>query len=193
MTWTEIISAILGLACVFLAGRNSKYNFYVGYVYCAFLTLLFWHQSLWSAVALQPVSLIINACGHYRWTHPKDEERSAKDRKKLRVGRITKEQWPGLVLILCVFAAAWAMFLDKYTSDPLPWLDSFVLWLTLFAQLLSAWKCWECWIVWLVVNVANMALYFSAGLYIMPIVSALYLANGIWSLITWRRMYKKNE
>ena len=41
MTWVEIISAVLGLSCVFLAGRNSKYNFYVGYVYNIFLFVLF--------------------------------------------------------------------------------------------------------------------------------------------------------
>ncbi|MBQ3941421.1 MAG: nicotinamide mononucleotide transporter, partial [Bacteroidales bacterium] len=54
-------------------------------------------------------------------------------------------------------------------------------------------KYWECWIVWLVVNVANIVLYISSGLYVMPIVSALYLANGIWSLIGWRRKYSQNE
>ena len=41
MTWVEIVSAVLGLSCVFLAGRNSKYNFYVGYVYNVFLFVLF--------------------------------------------------------------------------------------------------------------------------------------------------------
>ena len=65
--------------------------------------------------------------------------------------------------------------------------------LTLTAQFLSARKYWECWIVWLVVNVANIVLYISSGLYVMPIVSALYLANGIWSLIGWRRKYSQNE
>ena len=37
MSWIEIISAVLGLTCVFLAGRNSKYNFWVGYVYNEYL------------------------------------------------------------------------------------------------------------------------------------------------------------
>ena len=29
----DLITSILGLTCVFLAGRNSKYNFWVGYLY----------------------------------------------------------------------------------------------------------------------------------------------------------------
>lgn len=201
MSIIEIISALLGLSCVFLAGRNSKYNFYVGYAYTAFLFCLFLREHLYAAMLLQPISLGINAYGHYRWTHPKAEERSSADERKLKVGGITREQWPGLILIVCVFGAAWAMLLEwlptrwpsVFQPDPQPWLDSYILIVTLFAQYLSAQKCWECWIVWLIVNVANMILYFSAGLYLMPIVSFLYLANGIWSLISWKKKFKHNE
>ena len=201
MTWIEIISAVLGLTCVFLAGRNSKYNFWVGYAYNVFLFILFWRQHLYSAMLLQPVSFAINAFGHWRWTHPKAEERSAADESRLKVGRITKEQWPGLILIVCVFGAAWAMCLDwlpvkwpdVFQVDPSPWLDSYLLMFTLLAQYLSAQKCWECWIVWLVVNAANIVLYITSGLYLMPIVSGLYLANGIWSLVSWKKLFNKNE
>jgi len=123
------------------------------------------------------------------------------DGDRLKVGHIRREEWPGLILIVCVFGAVWAMCLDwlpvKWPSvfqpDPSPWLDSYLLMFTLLAQYLSAQKCWECWIVWLIVNAANIVLYISSGLYLMPVVSLLYLANGIWSLISWKKMYNKNE
>ena len=150
---------------------------------------------------LQPVSFAINAFGHWRWTHPKADERSASDESRLKVGHLTREQWPGLVLLVCVFGAVWAMCLDwlpvkwpgVFQVDPSPWLDSYLLMLTLLAQYLSAQKCWECWIVWLVVNAANIVLYIISGLYLMPIVSGLYLANGIWSLISWKKLFNKHE
>lgn len=192
MSWVEIISALLGLSCVFLAGRNSKYNFYIGYVYNIFLFVLFLHNHLYSAMILQPVSFAINAFGHYRWTHPKDNEQSASDSGRLKVSRLNKNQWFGLVLIVCVLGAVWAKVLES-TSDPMPWLDSYILMFTLLAQYLSAQKCWECWIVWLVVNIANVVLYISSGLYVMPVVSVLYIANGVWSLVSWKKLYDKNE
>ena len=49
------------------------------------------------------------------------------------------------------------------------------------------------WIVWLVVNVANIVLYISAGLYVMPVVSLLYIANGVWSLVSWRKKFETEE
>ena len=194
MTWVEIISAVLGLSCVFLAGRNSKYNFYVGYVYNAFLFVLFLHQHLYSAMILQPISLAINAYGHWRWTHPKEDERSVADSGRLKVGNIPPRHIALYMLAVLGAAVAWAFVLKFVFNDPAnPCLDSLMLMLTLCAQYLSARKYWECWIVWLLVNVGNATLYILSGLYIMPVVSALYIANGVWSLVSWRKMYKNNE
>lgn len=194
MTWVEIVSAVLGLSCVFLAGRNSKYNFYVGYVYNIFLFVLFMHQHLYSAMVLQPVSFIINAYGHYRWTHPRDDERSAADSTRLKVGNVAAGRIPLYVLAVLAATTAWSLVLKFVFVDPTnPYLDSLMLMLTLCAQYMSARKYWECWIVWLLVNVGNATLYILSGLYIMPVVSALYIANGIWSLVSWRKMYKNNE
>ena len=194
MTWVEIVSAALGLSCVFLAGRNSKYNFYVGYVYNVFLFVLFMHQHLYSAMILQPISLIINAYGHWRWTHPREEERSAADNSRLKVGNIPPRHLALYVLAVLGASVAWAFVLKFVFDDPAnPYLDSLMLMLTLCAQYLSARKYWECWIVWLLVNIGNATLYILSGLYIMPVVSALYIANGVWSLVSWRKMYKNNE
>ena len=194
MTWVEIVSAVLGLSCVFLAGRNSKYNFYVGYVYNVFLFVLFMHQHLYSAMILQPISLIINAYGHWRWTHPREEERSAADNSRLKVGNIPPRHLALYVLAVLGASVAWAFVLKFVFDDPAnPYLDSLMLILTLCAQYLSARKYWECWIVWLLVNIGNATLYILSGLYIMPVVSALYIANGVWSLVSWRKMYKNNE
>lgn len=194
MSWVEIISAVLGLSCVFLAGRNSKYNFYVGYVYNAFLFALFLHQHLYSAMILQPISLAINAYGHYRWTHPKENERSASDSGRLKVGNIGKGRIAMYILVVLVAATVWSFVLKYAFNDPAnPYLDSLMLMLTLCAQYLSARKYWECWIVWLLVNIGNATLYILSGLYLMPVVSALYIANGVWSLVSWRKMYKNNE
>ena len=110
--------------------------------------------------------------------------------------------WCVALTVVVAAGAAWGYVLSKlgtvwgkgiFSPDPTPWLDSFVLMLTLLAQFLSAQKKWDCWIVWLVVNIANITLYLSAGLVFMPIVSALYLINGLWSLWTWFKLYKEGK
>ncbi len=187
----DLLSAVFGLTTVFLAGRNSRYNFYVGYMYTALLFLMFWQKNLYANLILQPISLGINIMGQYRWSHPKKEEESSEKAGELKVSMLT---WPYrvmIVILVLVLALVYGWLMSR-TNNPLPYLDCCVTVLILTAQTLSAMKKWDCWIAWLFVNIANLTLYLKAGLVFMPIVSGLYLVNGIWSLFTWYKLYRKN-
>ncbi len=207
MEWTEIIlftlagkpvllvdllSSLLGLTCVFLAGRNSKYNFWVGYLYTAALFFLFWSRNLYANLLLQPISLAINVLGHWRWTHPKESERSSDDANKLKVSMLSWRDRGFVVAAILVVALVWGWAMDSlFPADPHPYLDCCVTVLILTAQLLSALKKWDCWIAWLLVNVTQIILHISVGNVFMPIVCALYLVNGLWSLWSWWRLYQR--
>ena len=190
----DLITSLLGLTCVFLAGRNSKYNFWVGYFYTTALFFMFWNKNLYASLLLQPISLAINIMGHYRWTHPKKEEESSADASALKVSMLS---WAGRAFAIgsvFLIAGLWGWTLDTlFPLNPHPYLDSCVTVLILVAQFLSAQKKWDCWIAWLLVNITQIALHISVGHVFMPIVCALYLANGIWSLISWKKTYSRGE
>ena len=197
----DMLSAGFGLTTVFLAGRNRKSNFYVGYVYTALLFVMFWQKNLYANLILQPISLCINIMGQYRWSHPKKGEESASGTGDLKVSMLTWPQRGMIVALVLVLALGWGWlmsmmgtrwFVGYFPANPLPYLDCCVTVLILTAQTLSALKKWDCWIAWLFVNIANLTLYLKAGLVFMPVVSCLYLVNGVWSLITWYKLYIKN-
>ncbi|MBR4740787.1 MAG: nicotinamide mononucleotide transporter [Bacteroidales bacterium] len=193
MNWIDLICSVLGLTCVFLAGRNSKYNFWVGYLYTAALFILFWKQNLLANLLLQPVSLAINILGHYRWTHPREEERSLEKNNELKVSMLTWPQRGLAVGSVLLVALVWGVLLDRlYPADPHPYLDCCVTVLILMAQLLSAMKKWDCWVAWLLVNCTQIALHLTVGNYFMSAVSGLYLINGLWSLWSWLKLYRRN-
>ena len=187
----DLLSAVFGLTTVFLAGRNRKSNFYVGYAYTALLFFMFWQKNLYANLILQPISLGINIMGQYRWSHPKKSEESAQNNGELKVSMLTWPQRGLIVVLVLVLASVWGWLMSR-TSNPRPYLDCCVTALILTAQTLSALKKWDCWVAWLFVNIANLTLYLKAGLVFMPIVSCLYLVNGIWSLFTWYKLYRKN-
>lgn len=188
----DIITSVLGLTCVFLAGRNSKYNFWVGYFYTTALFFMFWNKNLYASLLLQPVSLAINILGHWRWTHPKADEKSSEDSSALKVSMLSWQERALSVLSVFIIAGVWGWLLDTlFPADPHPYLDSCVTVLILVAQFLSALKKWDCWFAWLAVNVTQIILHISVGHVFMPIVCALYLVNGIWSLLTWIKLYRK--
>ncbi|MBR4775775.1 MAG: nicotinamide mononucleotide transporter [Bacteroidales bacterium] len=190
-SWIDIVASVLGLTTVVLAGRNSKYNFWVGYLYTVALFFLFLSENLYASLLLQPISLGINVLGHYRWTHPHQGEESSQDAKALKVSMLS---WPERILCLAsvvVIAGVWGWTLDRqFPADPLPYLDPCVTVLILLAQLLSALKKWDCWVVWLLVNITNMALHISMDNIFMSIAYGLYLVNGLWSLASWMKLYK---
>ena len=107
----DLLSAVFGLTVVFLAGRNSKYNFYVGYLYTALLFFMFWQKHLYANLILQPISLGINILGQYRWSHPrKGEETSSGDLK------VTMLSWPwrsGVVALVLIMALVWGWLMSQ--------------------------------------------------------------------------------
>ena len=187
-TVLDIVCSVLGLTTVILAGRNSKYNFWVGYFYTAALFVMFMTKNLYASLLLQPISLSINILGHYRWTHPRENEKASDD--SLKVSMLS---WPERIISIgavIIVAFAWGWTLDKlFPTDPHPYLDCLVTVLILLAQLLSALKKWHCWVAWLLVNVTQLILHISVGNVFMPIVCGIYLANGIWSLVSWKKLY----
>jgi nicotinamide mononucleotide transporter len=191
-SWIDLISSLLGLTCVFLAGRGSKYNFWVGYLYTAALFFLFLQKNLLASLLLQPVSLGINILGHYRWTHPKAGEVSSEKTGELKVSMLNWYERVLTVAIVLVVAALWGWLLQRlFPADPHPYLDSCVTILILVAQFLSAQKKWDCWVAWIIVNITQLILHLSVGNIFMPIVSALYLVNSIVSLYNWEKMYRR--
>lgn len=190
--WLDLVCSLLGLTCVFLAGRGSKYNFWVGYLYTAALFFLFLQKDLMASLLLQPVSLGINILGHYRWTHPKEGEMSSEKAGELKVTMLSWFERILAVAVVLVVAALWGGLLQRlYPADPHPYLDSCVTMLILVAQYLSAQKKWDCWVAWILVNITQLVLHLSVGNLFMPIVSALYLVNGIVSLVNWEKMYRR--
>ncbi len=187
VTLIDLVCSVLGLTCVFLAGRGSKANFWVGYLYTIALFALFWHKNLLAMLMLQPVSLCINIIGHYRWTHPKQQETTVNG--ELKVSYLSWLQRGFWLLAVVVMAFGWGILLDRlFPADPHPYLDSLVTVLILVAQYLSAQKKWDCWVVWLLVNVTQLVLHLSVGNYAMCLVSALYLFNGVASLFHWKKI-----
>ena len=192
MDWIDLITSVLGLSCVFLAGRGSKYNFWVGYLYTAALFLMFWNKQLYASLLLQPISLAINVMGHYRWTPPRTEEESSEDSKKLKVTMLSWTERLFAAASVFIIAGLWGWILDSlFPGDPHPYLDSCVTVLILVAQYLSAQKKWDCWVAWLLVNICQLALHLSVGQIFMPVVCTLYLINGVASLAKWMKLYRK--
>lgn len=189
----ELLAVIAGLSCVFLATRGKVLNFWMGYLYNILLFFMFMQKHLYSSMLIQPVSFVINFFGHYRWTHPGENEKDKKE--QLKVSLLTSKQRVVLLGIVAVFTVCWGFFLSKlnilwpdlFPMARQPFLDAFVTAFILLAQYLSAQKKLDCWAAWLVVNVTNIILYVKAGLAFMPLVGVAYIILAFFGFAMWRK------
>lgn len=193
VSFLELIAVFAGLSCVFLATRGKVLNFWMGYLYNILLFFMFMQKHLYSSMLIQPVSFIINFFGHYRWTHPGDNEKDKK--KQLKVTLLTNKERLMFLGIIALFTILWGFFLsrvhlfwpDFFPMARQPFLDAFVTGFILLAQYLSAQKKLDCWGAWMVVNGTNITLYVKAGLAFMPLVCAGYIILAFFGFAMWRK------
>ncbi len=196
VSYLELFSVIAGLTCVFLAVRAKTLNFYIGYLYNILLFTLFFQKNLYSSMMLQPISLVINAIGHYRWTHPSVSEENKKH--ELKITLLSNQQRVLILAILAGLTLGWGFAMAHVNTwmpwpvipSRLPYLDAFVVMTILTAQWLSAQKKLDCWAAWMTVNVMNVTLYTMRGLVFMPFLSATYIVMASFGFRIWYRKYK---
>jgi nicotinamide mononucleotide transporter len=199
VSYLEALTVIAGLSCVFLAVRAKVFNFYIGYIYSILLFILFFQKNLYSSMMLQPISLVINFVGHYRWTHPHKNEENKKH--ELKITLLTNQQRILILAILAGLTLGWGFAMAHINlwmpwpviPSRLPYLDAFVVMTILTAQWLSAQKKLDCWAAWMTINVTNVTLYTLRGLVFMPFVSAAYMVMAFFGARIWYKKYKSDN
>lgn len=196
VTLVEMLSVAFGFTCVILAAREKVANFWVGYFYNIFLFVLFLHTRLYFSAALQPVSFVIAAVGHYKWTHPTQER--ANRNKQLKISTLTARQ--RIIVPLAVLSVAaflgWAMqgagekWPESFPPAQYPYIDACVTVLFLVSAYLSAHKKLECWISWITADIIQIVLYLLSGLVFMPLVCFGYTTISAIGLASWHHKMK---
>jgi nicotinamide mononucleotide transporter len=145
---------------------------------------------------VQPVSLVINMFGHYRWTHPRKEEENRRHQLKITV--LPAQQRVNILLALVALTVLWGFAMSQLSTwmpwvfkpAQLPYIDALVMMSILTAQLLAAQKKLDTWGAWTIVNITNITLYLLRGLVFMPFVSAAYMVMAVFGFKIWYKKYK---
>lgn len=196
VTLVEMLSVAFGFSCVILAASEKVANFWVGYFYNIFLFILFLHTRLYFSAALQPISFVIAAVGHYRWTHPSAERANRKNRLKISTLSLSERVIVPLIVLCAAAILGWAMrgagarWPESFPPAQYPYIDAFVTVLFLVSAYLSANKKIECWVAWITADIIQIVLYLLSGLVFMPLVCFGYTTISAIGLASWRHKMK---
>jgi nicotinamide mononucleotide transporter len=179
-SWTEIVAAVLALAYVLLAIRQSITCWVAAFVSSCLYVWVFFAARLYMDSALNVFYAVMAVYGFWQW-HTVDKD-GAHHVRRWSLSRNAL----AAAAILALSAVNW-YFLSRYTPAAFPFVDSMVSWGAVFATFLVARKVYENWHWWLIIDAVSACLYFIKGLYLTVLLFALYLALIVIGMREWRR------
>lgn len=177
----EWVAVLTGFACVWLAARESLWNFPTAIISCGLYVLVYYRTQLYSDCGLQVFFILFNLYGWYVWRF------GGRNRTELPVTRARPAEWAILLALAAIFTAGSGYYLAHHTDAALPYWDSFTTGGSLVGQYLLIRKRLENWLVWIVVDIIYVPILWYKQLYPTTALYALYLGLAVYGYLEWRR------
>lgn len=183
-TRAEALSVALGLAYSLLAIRRSRWCWVAGGASSAILIWLAWQRQLPMQAALNVYYVAVSVYGWWHWSREQQAQGS------LRVG-----VWPvHMHLLACLsvllLSALTARWLAAQTQAAWPFLDPLTTWGSLLATWLAARVKLENWLYWLVIDSTLAFLFAMQELYLLALLSIVYLGFSLAGFVGWLKTYR---
>jgi nicotinamide mononucleotide transporter len=181
---SEQTATVLGVLFVWLAMRESLWNFPVGLVQAAIFGWVCFDGKLYSETVLQLVFIAAMIYGWWHWTHGSETE------SLFPVQRLSRRGAGAWVAGTLVLWGIWGGGMARLTDAALPWGDGFVFAVSVMSQWLQSRKMLENWIGWIIANTVGVGVFWAKGLYWFAALYALFwlMAWGGWR--AWSRSWR---
>lgn len=181
----EWVAVLTGFACVWLAARESLWNFPIAIFSCALYIVVYYRAGLYSDSLLQIMFILLSVYGWYEWLH------GGRSNTELLVSRTRRWEWVACAVFIVAFTAGFGYYLQHHTDAALPHWDSFTTAGSLAAQYLLMRKRLENWLLWIMVDILYVPILWYKHLYPTSGLYALYLGLACYGYWEWRRALRK--
>lgn len=180
----EIVGAITGLLCVWLAARQNVWTWPIALVsvFCYFV--FFYQIRLYADMGLQVFFLGSNLYGWYEWLY------GGKNKVELPVTRLQPAQIALALIVGAITSILLALYFKSFTNASYPWIDSTLAAFSIVAQILLTRKKIENWVIWLMVDVVYVGLYWKKEAYVTAALYFLFLIIAVQGLWAWKKAMK---
>nr|WP_236049899.1 nicotinamide riboside transporter PnuC [Hymenobacter negativus] len=183
-TLLEWVAVVTGFACVWLAARESLWNFPVALVSCALYVVIYHRAQLYSDRNLQFLFIALSLYGWYEWLY------GGRGKTELGVSHTTRREWLGSAVFALAYTLGFGYYLRYHTDATFPYLDSFTTAGSIVAQYLLTRKRLENWLLWILVDIIYVPVLWYKALYPTSALYALYLGLAAYGYWQWRREQK---
>lgn len=179
MTYLEPIGVITGLLSVWLATRQNWLTWPIGITNLVCFAFMFAENHLYSDVCLHVIYLWLSIYGWAKWGTK--HERS--------VVRASDGLYSVLGLVIWSIGIAYpvSLLLARFTNASFPFLDSFVMIMSIFACWWMSVKILESWIVYIISDLVAICIYLAKGLDMTVGLYFVYLCLCVSGYIRWKK------
>ena len=187
ISYVELIGTLFGFVSVYLASRVNILTWGTGIVNELFLFIMFFQIQLYADMFLQFYFFAVTLYGWYNWKK-KPEQNSITS-----IGFKAKLWVIGIIitgtLITGFLFSNIHLYLPKYFAieAAYPYIDSFVMILSVLATILLAKKKIETWHLWIIIDVICVFLFFKKGVIFLALEYFIFWVMAVSGLFNWRK------
>ena len=197
VSYLEFFGLVFGLVAVMLSSVAHVWSWPVGIVNVVLSFFLFYQVQLYPDMFLQIFFLVTNLVGWWRWLHP---ARGEEDRKnELKVSFMSRKSLIQLLIIAISGTILMGMFSKNlhevapvlfHKPSAYPFMDSFIMVMSIVTTFYMIQKKVECWIIWILVDAVATYLYFQRDLLLYSILYFIFCFIAAYGLYHWIKEYR---
>ena len=185
----ETAAVVTTIVCVWLAARNSIWNFPVAIVACVLYFIFLLKQKIYSDAGLQIAFIILAIYGWRAWLHREGE--AGETTQEQPITHTSARLWGLLVAFAVAYAAGIGYLLEQYTDATVPYYDSSTTAVSLVAQYLLSRRKLENWPLWIGVDIVYVGIYWHRDAALSSLLYALLTGLAAYGYWEWRQEARK--
>lgn len=197
VSYLEFFGLVFGLVAVVLSSFAHVLSWPVGIVNVVLSFFLFYQVQLYPDMFLQVFFFVTNLVGWWRWLNPAKGEEDR--RNQLRVSFLSRS---GIVQ-LAIIGIVGTVLMGKFSQNlhdfspalfnkpsAYPYMDSFIMVMSIATTFYMIQKKIECWIIWILVDAVATYLYFQRELLLYSMLYFVFCFIAAYGLYHWTREYR---
>jgi len=197
LSYLEFFAVIFGLLAVALSAAANIWSWPLGLINVVLSAFFYYQIQLYPDMFLMGFFFVTNLLGWWRWANPKPGEEDKK--RELKVSFMKRTHF--ILLLLLGFAGTYLMgtlAANLHEWFPLlfnlpsayPFVDSFILVMSVITTFLMVQKKIECWIIWIIIDIVATYLYFIKEAMFFSIEYLVFTGIATFALWNWSKEYK---
>lgn len=187
MSSWEIAAALMGVAYILLAAKESQWCWLLALLSTLIYTALFWEGQLPMQALLNFYYMGMAIYGFWLW------RKHGLQTETLMISRWRWGQHFIFVTVGIVISAFLSLYLQKAGQSQSPTLDAYTTVFSVMNTWLIAKKVLENWLYWVVIDAAATVLYVQTGFYVTAVLFVLNTILAVAGFISWVKLYQKQR